>query len=508
MRLTIRTRLYCLVALMLALMLVLGVTAQRGMAGAGAGLQSVLLTNRTLRNHIEGDMMHDALRADVLAALLAQSPDDWQQVGDGLQEHTSKFRELIDANNRLATGADTRTALAEVGPALDIYISSAEALVAAAQVDKARAQAMLPGFLATFSDLEERLSAVSDRIEASAGAAEQDAQGVVKQSLTLGSAILIVSAIVALLAATLIVRSITAGIGNLIGTIGDIQATRDLRKRVTMSSEDELSKLASCFNSLIVELQSIITDVGRSAARINDGAGQVSLSSQAMAAGAGEQATSLRRMGGSLVNLTDLTGRTAQIAAQADALSADSQRASDRVNDELQNMVNAMNEIKSASEEVAKVNRVIDEIAFQINLLALNAAVEAARAGEAGKGFAVVAEEVRSLAQRSAVAAKETAALIETSTGRADSGVQISHDVGTAFGDIAKVTTQVSGMLRQIAAAAKDQAMGVGDIRGGLADLEKVSQRTAEGAEQLAGASQQTAQQVGNLSELVGRFRL
>jgi methyl-accepting chemotaxis protein len=507
MRLTIRARLFCLTALTLVLMLVLGIDGYRGVAGAGKGLERVLSTNRTLRIHLEGDMMHDALRADVLAAFLAESPADWTQVNENLRDHAGNFRRLIEANNATAD-AEAKAALREVGSALDKYISSAEAVVAAAHVDKAGAKALLPGFLATFEDLEGRLSAVSDRIEASAGAAQLDAQGIIAGSKTVGTTIFVISLVLLLTVATWIVRGITSGIANLVGTIGEIQSTRDLSKRVAVQSQDEFARLAECFNSLVVELQTIIGDVGRSAAEINDGAGQVSSSSQLMASGAAEQASSLERITQSLTTLSNLTDQTAQITGRANALSTDSQRAADRVASELKNMSSAMNEIKSASEEVGKVNRVIDEIAFQINLLALNAAVEAARAGEAGKGFAVVAEEVRSLAQRSAKAAKETAALIESSTTRAERGVQIASAVGTALGEIATVTTKVNGMLREIAAAAGSQAKGVSDIRGGINSLEKVSRQAAANAEHLAGASQQTAGQVQSMGELVGRFRL
>ncbi len=165
-----------------------------------------------------------------------------------------------------------------------------------------------------------------------------------------------------------------------------------------------------------------------------------------------------------------------------------------------------MDEIRAASAEVGKVNSAVDEIAFQINLLALNAAVEAARAGEAGRGFAVVAEEVRNLAQRSAKAAKETSALIDSAMTRAEAGVQIASSVGEALGNIAIVTTQVNDMLRDIATAANSQAQGVAEIRGGIGALEKVSRQAAANAETLAGASQRAAVQVRVMGDLVGRF--
>lgn len=508
MQLTIRARLLSLAALTLVSMLALGFSSYRGMTEAVDGLVSVFATSRALRNHLEGDMMHDALRADVLSALLAQTPDEWQSVNTSLREHTDHFRKMLAENDAHVTDPELRTALRAAGPVLDNYIRSAEAVISTAQSDIAKARAMLPAFLATFEELEGQLAGISDRIQESAAAAEVNAQSATATARWREMSILALMLIITVGAATWIVRGINGGISRLVGTITEIQQTRDLSKRVDVSSRDELGRLAECFNALIVELQAIIAEVNRGAADIDGGAVQMSSSSRVMASGAAEQAESLGRITRSLSTLSNLTEQTTQITGRANSLSADSQKAADRVADELKTMATAMDEIRTASAEVGKVNRAVDEIAFQINLLALNAAVEAARAGEAGRGFAVVAEEVRSLAQRSAKAAKETSALIDSAMQRAERGVHIAGSVGEALGNIAVVTTQMNDMLREIATAANSQAKGVADIRGGIGALEKVSQQSAANAETLAGASQQTAVQVRAMGELVGRFKL
>jgi methyl-accepting chemotaxis protein len=508
MKFTIRARLFCLAGLTLVSMLALGLSSYRGMTEAVDGLVSVFATSRSLRNHLEGDMMHDALRADVLASLLAQTPDEWKEVNASVREHAEHFREMIKANDAMVTDPELRSALREVSPVLDNYIRSAETVIAAAQRDPASARTMLPKFTADFEELEGRLSDISDRIQESAAAAETHAQASTAAARIRELLILLAALIVTIVAATWIVRSISGGISSLVGTITEIQHTRDLSKRVNVASHDELGRLAECFNSLIVELQGIIAEVNRGAAEIDGGAEQMSSSSRVMASGAAEQAQGLGRITRSLTTLSSLTDQTAKITSRANSLSSDSQRAADRVGEELKTMASAMDEIKTASAEVGKVNRAVDEIAFQINLLALNAAVEAARAGEAGRGFAVVAEEVRSLAQRSARAAKETSALIDSAMTRAERGVQIASTVGDSLGNITVVITQVNGMLREIATAANSQAQGVADIRGGIGALEEVSRQAAANAETLAGASQQTAVQVRVMGELVGRFKL
>jgi methyl-accepting chemotaxis protein len=172
----------------------------------------------------------------------------------------------------------------------------------------------------------------------------------------------------------------------------------------------------------------------------------------------------------------------------------------------MRQMNQAVMAIKESSGEISKIIKVIDEIAFQTNLLALNAAVEAARAGEAGKGFAVVAEEVRNLAQRSAEAAKNTAAMIEESVRRSDNGVQIAGRVGQALEEIAGSTHKVKTLLSEVASTAGSQAEGIGSITSVLTQLDHVVQQTAGNSEELASSAEEVSSQVISLNQLVDQF--
>ena len=186
-----------------------------------------------------------------------------------------------------------------------------------------------------------------------------------------------------------------------------------------------------------------------------------------------------------------MIAQNAENAQQASSLSEESQNNADKGASEMQAMNEAMDSIKESSEQISKVIKVIDEIAFQTNLLALNAAVEAARAGEHGKGFAVVAEEVRSLALRSAEAAQETAAMIEQSVERANNGVSIAGRVGDALSGIVDSSRKVNTLLTEIASASHEQSEGIDQVNKGVAELDKVTQRNAGNSEELASGAEE-----------------
>jgi methyl-accepting chemotaxis protein len=171
-------------------------------------------------------------------------------------------------------------------------------------------------------------------------------------------------------------------------------------------------------------------------------------------------------------------------------------------------MSEAINMIKESAEQTGKIVKTIDEIAFQTNLLALNAAVEAARAGDAGKGFAVVAEEVRSLAARSAEAARNTSELIEQSGKNAEGGVRISEEVATALDEIQSQTAKVAELMAEISAGSKEQASGIGQINDGVTQLDSVTQKNAANSEESAAAAEELTAQARSLAEMIGAFRL
>ena len=240
--------------------------------------------------------------------------------------------------------------------------------------------------------------------------------------------------------------------------------------------------------------------------------GQVSAASQMLAEGASEQAAALEETSSSLEEIASMTKRNADNAQTTKGLANAARAAADSGAGDMQKMSLAMHDIKSSSDDISKIIKTIDEIAFQTNILALNAAVEAARAGEAGMGFAVVADEVRNLAQRSAQAAKETAAKIEAAISKTSQGVQMSEKVAQSLTEIVSNVRKVDELVAEIATASKEQSDGIAQVNTAVAQMDKVVQSNAASAEESASAAQEMNSQtrvlrsvVGELLKLVGR---
>jgi len=243
-------------------------------------------------------------------------------------------------------------------------------------------------------------------------------------------------------------------------------------------------------------------------------AGLVSSSSQSLAEGASEQASSLEETSSSLDEMAAMTKRNAENARQANDIAKQAREAANKGVSDMQIMSAAMEAIKVSSDDIAKIIKTIDEIAFQTNILALNAAVEAARAGEAGMGFAVVADEVRTLAQRCAQAAKETAGKIEGAIAKTGQGVEINVKVAAVLNDIVTKVRQVDELVTEVAGASREQTDGITQINSAVGQMDKVTQsnaasaeETAAAAEELNGQAEIMKQSVEELLALVGGNR-
>ena len=254
-------------------------------------------------------------------------------------------------------------------------------------------------------------------------------------------------------------------------------------------------------------LRSLSASLAQSAEQVSSAASHVSSASQSLARGATEQAASLEETSASTEEIASITRKNADHALQVAGLMSESEEGAGQVNQTLDRMVEKMKEIDGSSQKIARIIKVIDEIAFQTNILALNAAVEAARAGEAGLGFAVVADEVRNLAQRSAQAARDTASLIEESIETSRDGNSRLDRMAGAVRAMTDNAVRVKALVDEVSLGSQEQARGMDQIAHSVVQMEQVTQKTAASAQEGASAGTELTQYAGTLRTLVEEMR-
>jgi len=285
-------------------------------------------------------------------------------------------------------------------------------------------------------------------------------------------------------------------------------AEGNLDVAVTGDYQGEHAIIKDALNTTLVSMDEILRQVFMAIDQVAIGTQQVSGSSQDLSQGAAESASAMSEIASSMQEMNSQTKKNAENAMQASSLAVQAKANAVRGNEQVAQMVRAMENINESAASISKIIKAIDEIAFQTNLLALNAAVEAARAGKHGKGFTVVAGEVRNLAQRSARAAKETAELIEGSIKKAEAGTKIAEETSRALAEIVVGAAKVTDLIGEIASACKEQSLGIEQINQGLSQVDQVIQQNSASSEELAAASEEMLTQVEMVTQMLGRFKL
>jgi len=285
-------------------------------------------------------------------------------------------------------------------------------------------------------------------------------------------------------------------------------ANGDLTRRIDADYQGVFGQLQEDTNATVAQLREVVGRIKQAADAINTAAQEIAAGNTDLSSRTEEQASSLEETSSSMEQLNATVRQNADNARQASELAGSSNHLALRAGDQVQSVVATMEAIERSSRKISDIIGVIDSIAFQTNILALNAAVEAARAGEQGRGFAVVASEVRSLAQRSADAAKEIKALIGESVSTVQSGAGLVRQAGDTVGEVVNAFQQVSALVQEISGASREQASGIEQVTLAVGQMDEVTQQNAALVEEAAAAAESLEEQAQGLVAAVGMFRL
>jgi methyl-accepting chemotaxis protein len=339
------------------------------------------------------------------------------------------------------------------------------------------------------------------------------AQGCVIAGLTMGwsaaltigsSTTCAVLAALAFLDGTAVLRSFLASFSAHAQRI----AAGDLSTDIEVNGNTDAAQVLRSLQTLQAELRRSISAIRSGADGVTVAASEIATGNADLSARTEQTASSLQTAASSMAQLNATVRQSADSASQANQLASSAAAVAQRGGQVVSQVVSTMDEINTSSKKIADIIGVIDGIAFQTNILALNAAVEAARAGEQGRGFAVVAGEVRSLAQRSAEAAREIKSLIGSSVERVETGARLVQDAGSTMGEIVSSVQRVSDIIGEISAAATEQSAGIGQVNGSVVQLDQMTQQNAALVEESAAAAESLKDQAGRLAGAVSSFRL
>ncbi len=527
---TIRGKLLSFGLLAVVLCVALGVVGAVAIHRLIAANASNLAMAAALRQHGDADMMHDALRADVLAALLAASEGKRDKIAEyegALKEHAERFGATLSRTEAGLSDAKIKQQLTAIRPMAEQYMSAAAAIAQAARDNAPQAHARLPDFLATFSALEGPMEQVSEAIEAASHLTDENARNAARTAQLLILAAALVAVVAMLTVSLMLTRSIITPL---------LQATQlaeyisqgDLRHRVAGAArDDECGKLLTCLQNMQERLRGIMQSIGTSADRLDATSSQLAEAAAGTAGRASEQQEAVASMAAALEELTVSVTQVSDHAKQALDVSREAGELSERGIEATQSNASGMEGIAASGKEltvliqtlgedsqrISTVVSVIRDIADQTNLLALNAAIEAARAGEQGRGFAVVADEVRKLSERTSQSTTEISSIVGSAQNavdqavksvqswseRIEGGLTLAHDAGGIMARIKQGAGHTVGVVDDISAALHEQTQVASSV---AQSVESIAQR----AEKDAAAVANVAQSATSLKHLAGEL--
>ncbi|WP_018149844.1 methyl-accepting chemotaxis protein [Leeia oryzae] len=510
--LTIKTQLVGLAIVSIVCCLALGVAAQKGLSDLSSNVSELTTSQQMIQRHMEADMMHDAIRADVQSISIATkeaNKDNLAEASQDLASHAKNFRDMFSANRGTPHAAVVEQLFNEIMPLTETYLSLAQGI--ASQAGKGPIpDAQLNAFKVSFSTLEGKMAALSKVLDDQASLVERDARTSFTQTSWILGIVTLLAAATCLGIAWRVIRNITRPLNLLVRTADTVRQTGDLNQRVQYAQENEIGLATTAFNALMDSLQKLVQQTSAASQAIDHSSRQlladtrrVSQNSAAQSDSAMEMSASMEQLSEGLTVVAQNTGETLAFARQAGSQSASGSQIVREAADSIQQLVTTVTQTSSTIESLAAdaqqigaVVNIIKEIADQTNLLALNAAIEAARAGEQGRGFAVVADEVRKLAERTSLSTQEIVTVIrniqktaqvvtehiDESVAKVETSAELARQAGEAVGEIQRMTLEAEAR--------------VSDTNNALQEESHTSQQLAITVEKVAALAQETSHTV------------
>jgi len=511
---TILKKLTLVFTFTLIAMLFLGIIGIRSLGSAQDRFDYVATNSLPSINQIsEISQLREEARRQILMGLLVTDKSVFERHMVTAREYLARAREAMDYyKGHLITNENDARLISQAIQNFSIYLDKVNKMVSVYQasgIDAARAMVSDKGETADASvvvsqNLKELL-AYNYQV-ANKFSADNHAQYL--HTIWLLSIIIAVAVLLTAVSSYSVLSYIKKGLQNLQSSMKTIEETLDLTLRVNLNKKDELGATAGSFNALISKIRDVLSGVREASKEVDTASEEIAHSNDDLSSRSESQASSLEQTAASMNELSATVKHNMDNATEANSFIGKVQSIVNHSNRELTDLKSAINDISASSNKVSEIISIIDGIAFQTNILALNAAVEAARAGEQGKGFAVVAGEVRSLSQRSSVAAQDIRGLIEVAIQNVDKGVVYAANVTSRMNEALSVVDETTQLINQVNNSSKEQSYGIDQVNIAVTQMESNLQQNAAMVEQMSAAAGSLSQQAGRLLTEVSSFKL
>lgn len=449
---------------------------------------------------------------DYRDGIIFTDPAKVQDAKRRLDMDDKQTRALFDEIDTVVVDEASRRSLTEAKHAYDGFAAKAHEAIDNSPIgdskgDPPRMMAAMDQTIVMGKEIDERIANVTDQARRSAKSRAEASEAQFNRNQRLVTFQVLLVLCITILSTFIISRAIANPLRRAVSVL-DTVSQGDLTARLSHDFKDEVGHLATALNASLEAMQSTLANAQSISIEVSAAATQLAASAQQISGGAQEQAASLEETAASLEEISSTVKQNTDNAQQASQLATGARDAAEHGGHVVESAVAAMNEITKSSKKIADIITTIDEIAFQTNLLALNAAVEAARAGEQGRGFGVVAAEVRSLAQRTATAAKEIRGLIADSSSKVEAGTFKVNQSGETLEDIVKSVKRVTDMVAEIAAASREQTTGIEQVNTAVTQVDQVTQLNAAQTEELSATASSLSEKANELRERISRFEL